>query len=193
MTWVRKQGSAANLDCTLTSRVVTCVQHQELGRRPSQPAYPGKVEQDMMGSLRGNEAGQASTLRSGGFRIFRQLCRISIRPHGSSPTNNEKPPHHHVSGRSRDRSGHLRPRSLVWRVPRRGWFRQTAMAGRQGEVSLLGNDFIPKFATRKSRCSECGGRIMNGQPILQSIKGGKVKKTGHCSDARGSECLFLEA
>lgn len=44
---------------------------------------------------------------------------------------------------------------------------------------MLGNDFTPAFATRKGRCSECGMRIMAGQPILhsRSKKDGKVRKT----------------
>jgi hypothetical protein len=49
--------SAASFACIATVRVVTCFHHQELGRRPSQPAYPGKVEQDKMGSLRGQRSG----------------------------------------------------------------------------------------------------------------------------------------
>jgi hypothetical protein len=43
-------------------------------------------------------------------------------------------------------------------------------------VFMLGNDFVEVIAARKGRCSECGGRIMVGQPILRSWKNGKTKK-----------------
>ena len=48
----------------------------------------------------------------------------------------------------------------------------------------IGSDFIEQIGVRTRRCSECGKKVKAGEPMLVSIRFGKVQKCVCSEDCR---------